>query len=157
MDVEIHLFIGSVILLILAVSLAVLQQRTNTLAPTVLVNRKRKVFRNEKRIFPRYTTSLRLKYKSPDEEGVSWIKDISRGGARLYLSNVDIGTILAVEISLPYDKKPIFAQGEIVWTHGSDSGFSFGAVEQGDLKRIIEYSTHAAEIRTMSPEPQMQD
>lgn len=139
MDIQIHLLIGSILILFLTVFLVLVQHRENLPKTTGLINSKKKFFKRERRIFPRYRTLLRIKYKSPVEEGISWIKDISRGGVRLFLNNLDIGTVLSMEINLPYDKNSIFAQGSIVWRRGTDSGLIFGAAEQDDLSRIIEY------------------
>ena len=139
MDIQIHLLIGSMLLLFLAISLTIAQHRESLPQPTGLINRKKKIFRRARRIFPRYKALLRIRYKTPLEEGISWIKDISRGGVRLFLNSLALETVLSMEINLPYDRKPIFAQGNIVWRRGTDSGLSFGAVEQDDLSRILEY------------------
>lgn len=148
MAVEIHLLIASLVMLFLAGFLAVAQNRENLPKPSGVINPPKGILRKEKRIFPRYRTLLRIKYKTPLEEGISWIKDISRGGARLFLNNLSVGTVLAMEINLPYEQKSIFAQGNIEWSRGSDSGFSFGAVEQDDLTRIIQYIGLQEQIRS---------
>lgn len=148
MEVQIHLLIGGVLLLFLAVFLAIAQHREGLPAPTGLISSKKKFFRRDRRVFPRYNALLRIKYKTPLEEGISWIKDISRGGARLFLNNLAVGTVLSLEINLPYDQNSIFAQGNIVWRRGTDSGLNFGAAEQDDLTRIIEYIGLQKKIRS---------
>lgn len=148
MVVEIHLLIGSLVMLFVAGYLAVAQNRGNLPKPSGLINPQKGILRKEKRIFPRYRTLLRTKYKTPLEEGISWIKDISRGGVRLFLNNIPVGTVLAMEINLPYEQKSIFAQGSIVWTRSTDSGINFGAVEQDDLSRIIQYIGLQEQIRS---------
>ena len=148
MDIQIHLLIGSMLLIFLAVFLAIVQHRDSLPKPTRLINRKKKIFGREKRMFPRYKALLRIKYKTPLEEGISWVKDISRGGVRLFLNNLAVETVLSMEIDLPYDRKPIFAQGNIVWRRGTDSGLSFGAAEQDDLSRILEYLGLREQVRS---------
>ena len=141
MEVQIHLLIGSISILFLAIFLAIAQYKEGV--STLSLRNVGKTGKREKRIYPRYETSLRIKYKiSSEKESISWIKDISRGGIRLFLNNpFKIGTSLKIEINLPYDIKPIFAQGSIVWMKekDDDSGLRFDEVKQEDLSRIIQY------------------
>lgn len=92
---------------------------------------------------PRYKTSLRIKYKTPIDEGISWIKDISKSGARLFLNNtlrtVGVGEPLEIEINLPYDVQPILVKGNIVWAQDNDAGFHFVEAIQEDIDKIIQY------------------
>jgi hypothetical protein len=105
--------------------------------------KKPAAFKNEKRAYPRYKTSLRIKYTTPLEEGISWIKDISEKGARLFLNStlktLEIGESLGIEINVPYDPQPIIIQGNIVWSKEDDAGINFGNVVQGDINSIIQY------------------
>ena len=51
------------------------------------------------------TEELRIKYETSLEEGISWIRDISESGARLFLNKnlkfLQIGEPLKIEINLP--------------------------------------------------------
>lgn len=134
-----HLLIGSLTLLSLAIALMVSRYRESLPSPSSLFSRKKKFFIKEKRIFPRYQALLRTKYKTPAEEGISWIKDISRGGVRLFLNSIDINTIVSLEVELPFNRQSVFMQGNIVWKRGTDSGLRFGAAEQEDLSRVLEF------------------
>lgn len=104
----------------------------------------------ERRAYPRYKTSLRIRYKTPSEEGVSWIKDISEGGARLFLNKtlktLNVGESLGIEISLPNDTDPIVIEGNIVWSTNDDAGFNFDKILQGDVNRIIQHINSANPI-----------
>lgn len=149
MNVEIHLFIGSILMLFLAILLAINQYRGRLPAHTDLRNVKKKTSKEEKRIHPRYDTSLRIKYyKHPSDEGTSWVKDISRGGIRLFLNNpFEIGTLLEIEINLPYDTRPVLAQSNVIWTEENDAGLSFSDVDQEDINRIFRYIGHKQQIK----------
>ena len=139
MDVEIHLLIGSTLLFLAAIVVAI-SQNADKLPIARLISFRRKSYTRERRIYPRYKTLLRVKYKAPLEEGATWIKDISRTGLRLLLDNpIQIGTLLKLEISVPYDPKPIFAQGNVVWMKEDHAGFCFDKVEQEELDRIMQH------------------
>ncbi len=103
----------------------------------------KKLSEKERRAYPRHKIALRIKYKTPLEEGISWIKDISEGGVRIFLNNIlktlEVGESLEVEINLPYDAPSIFIRGNIVWSKEDDAGINFGDVIQGDINRIIQY------------------
>ena len=103
----------------------------------------RRMSARERRACPRHKTSLRIKYKTPLEEGVSWIRDISENGARLFLNKalktLEIGKQLGIEISLPDDPQPILVRGNIVWSEEDSAGFNFQEVAQGDINRILAY------------------
>ena len=151
MDVQIHLLIGSISILFLAIFLAIGQHKERLSTIPSLRDFTRKIIRGERRIYPRYKTSLRAKYKTPsEEEGVSWIRNISRGGVQLFLNkSFPINTFLRLEIHLPYDSKPIFAQGGVVWTQNENgsAGLSFSEVNQPDINRIIEYIGHKEQMK----------
>lgn len=99
--------------------------------------------KKERRAYPRYKISLRIKYKVLLEEGVSWIKDISENGARIYLNNtlktLEINESLGIKVYLPYESQPIFVLGNIVWSNGDEAGFHFEKIAQGDISRLMEY------------------
>ena len=138
MDVEIHLLIGSILLFLVAIVVA-MSQNVDKMPIARLISFRRKSYTRERRIYPRYKTLLRVKYNTPLEEGVAWIKDISRTGVRFILENpLEIGTLLKLEISVPYDPKPVFAQGNIVWMQDDNAGFRFDKVEQEELDRIMQ-------------------
>jgi len=134
-------------MLSLAIAMMIASHRGDLPTPSSLFGKRKKFFRKEKRIFPRYQTLLKARYKTPIEEGISWIKDISRGGVRLFLNSLDVGTIVSLEVELPYNRKPVFIQGNIVWKRGTDSGLQFGAAEQDDLTRMLEFVGHRERLR----------
>ena len=149
MNAEIPLLVGSILMLFLAISLAIGQYRERLPLSSGLKKIGKKAAEGERRIHPRYSTSLRVKYyKPPLEEGISWIKDISRGGIRVFLDNpFKIGTLLEIEISLPYDTQPVFAQSNIVWARENDAGLSFSEVDQDDINRIFQYIGNKEQIK----------
>jgi hypothetical protein len=136
MYVEANLFSASILVLVFAVLLIITHSKRTPARP-------RGPFKKERRSHPRYKTSLRIKYKTPIDEGISWIKDISRSGARLFLNNtlktVAVGEPLEIEISLPYDVQPILVKGNIVWAQDSDAGLHFVEAIQEDIDKIIRY------------------
>ena len=103
----------------------------------------KKPSKGERRAHPRYKTSLRVRYKTPLEEGISWIRDISESGARLFLNRalktLEAGEPLGMEIHLPSERQPIAVQGSIVWSKEEDAGFRFDEVMEEDLNRILQY------------------
>lgn len=136
MDVAISLLGVSVLILIFAILLFIGHYgRRET--------RFKKVYKKEKRAHPRYKTSLRIKYKAPSGEGVSWIRDISESGARLFLNStlktLQVGESLGLEINLPYEAQPVSIEGSIVWSEDNDAGFHFDKVIEGDINRIVQY------------------
>ena len=108
---------------------------------------KRAFFKKERRAHPRYKTSLRARYSAPAEEGVSWIRDISKGGLGLFLGKTfDLKTPLRIEINLPYDSQPIFFRGSVVWSRSDYAGLSFDEASQDDLKRVLHYIYNKQQI-----------
>ena len=136
MEVEIHLLGLSFLMLVLAALLIISNYGKKSTS-------FKKPPKKERRACPRYKTSLRIKYKTPLEEGISWIRDISESGARLFLNKtlktLEIGESLGIEINLPDNPQPTIIQGNIVWSREDDAGFDFDRVIQGDINRIIQY------------------
>jgi hypothetical protein len=137
MYVEVNLFGASVLILIFAVLLVISQTRKPSPANA------RRAVKQERRAHPRYQTSLRIKYRTPLDEGISWIKDISQSGARLFLNSalqsLGIGEPLELEISLPSESQPICVKGNIVWSKDSDAGLRFAEAMSDDIDRIIQH------------------
>ena len=157
---EAHFYLLSVTLIVLFFTMfvAIKQYRKkHPLASSKVLSPAKKPGIEEKRTHPRYKTSLRIKYKSPFREskesileGVSWIKDISRGGMRLFFDkHLDKGAFLTLEINLPFDKQPVFAQSSVVWKEGDDAGVIFDEVGEGDLDKILEYIDNRAQISSL--------
>ena len=136
MGVNIYLLSVSVLILIFAALLIVGNYGTKAAG-------SKKLSKKEKRTRPRYKTSIRIKYKTPLEEWISWIKDISEKGARLFLNStlksLEIGESLGIEISIPHDPQPVIIEGNIVWSREDDAGVDFANIIQGDINRIIKY------------------
>lgn len=105
----------------------------------------------DRRIHTRHSASLKIRYKEPlsESEGVSWAKDVSKGGMRLFLvEDLKIGSLLSLEITLPYDNRPVIAKSSIVWVRGDEAGLSFEDIKSEDLNRIFQYLTHKSQIRS---------
>jgi len=155
MTAEIHLLIASLAVFLLAIILAITQRITiSSQIPLSYQPRwksPKKEINKERRIYPRYKTSLRMKYKTHAEQSMSWISDISRGGLRLFLPNKSftIGTLLQIEIGLPNAIKPIFAQGNIVWMKEDEAGLSFSEVDQDDISRVIQYIGEREQLKLL--------
>ena len=103
---------------------------------------KRKRPKKERRITPRHKASLRVRYKlPPEEEGISWIGDISRGGARIFLNKdlrkLKIGESLEIEIHSPSKADPLLVKGNIVWLKESNAGVQFDEMIQSNIEKII--------------------
>jgi len=146
MEVGIHLLISSIAALpffCLFLSAEQYRERATDSNSKNFLKRYIKHIKQERRSHPRYKTSLRIKYKTPFGEGISWIKDISESGIRVFLDKaLESGTFLTIEITLPYDRQPIFARGSIIWAQGDDAGLIFDEVKENDLDRIFNYITH---------------
>ncbi len=142
MYVEMNLFGASILLLIFAI-LALLSHSNRTPAASRRHLFSKRSDKKERRAYPRYKASLRVKYKTPLEEGVSWIKDISKGGARLFLTNtlksLGIGEVLEIEVSLPTEPQPIMVKGNIVWFKDNDAGLCFAETIKEDIDKIMEF------------------
>ena len=138
MYVEVNLLGGSILVLVFVVLLIVGHSRR-----TIPGEQKRDAFARERRGAPRYKTSLRIRYKTPLEEGISWIKDISKSGARIFLNNtlktLMIGEQLIIEIDMPFTADPVLVKGSIVWSRDEDAGFRFVESVQEDIEKIIKY------------------
>ncbi|MBN1872327.1 MAG: PilZ domain-containing protein [Candidatus Omnitrophica bacterium] len=137
MDTETAL-IGLFMLLLVLIILAIISRYET--AQIVSVKRKKKKPNKEARMHPRYKTSLRVKYNTPIEEGISWIKDVSLQGAQLFLNKgLDIGTSLDIEVKLPNDSSPILVTGDIVWIKENNAGFHFRGEKETEINRLVEY------------------
>ena len=147
MDVAIYLLGVSILILVFAI-LLIIGNYSKTSAASL--SKARKSSEEERRTYARYKTSLRVKYKTPLEEGISWIRDISEGGARLFLNRtlktLEIGESLGIEISLPHETQPISIEGNIVWSKEDDAGINFDKVVEGDINRIIKYVKNIEQI-----------
>ncbi len=140
MYVEINLFTASALVLVFAILLLLSHSKRTPNRPRSSAHDHSKI---ERRVHPRYQTSLRVKYKTTVEEGISWIKDISAGGARLFLNDtlkgLVIGQPLELEVNLPQEAAPIFVKGDIVWSAENDAGFRFIEIVQDDIEKIIRF------------------
>lgn len=116
-----------------------------------------KLYHKEKRTYSRYKTTLRIYYKTQLEQGISWIKDISENGARLFLhkglKTLKIGESLGIEINLPKENQSLFIEGNIVWFKDDDAGFNFDKIIKGDIKKLIQYVTDKQEDAMKPPTP----
>ncbi len=137
----------SILILIFAILLIVSNYGGTSASP---LSKSRKSSEKERRTSPRYKTSLRVRYKTPLEEGISWIRDISEGGARLFLNKtlktLEIGESLGIEITLPHEAQPISIEGNIAWAEEDDAGIDFDKVVEGDINRIIEYVKNVEQL-----------
>lgn len=140
MFIDIHLLGASVLILVFAILLVISQSRRTREGTK---SGRTRACKQERRAHPRYETSLRIKYKTQLEEGISWIKDISKSGARIFLNNtlksLGVGEPLEIEIDLPYELQPISVKGNIVWAKENDAGFHFIEVIQDDIERLMRH------------------
>ena len=148
---QIYLVAGAVFLLFSIAFYAIKKHRKQFTVPTSSRSRLRRRMPNDRRNHPRFETSLRISYKTPIEEGISWVKDISRGGIRLFLDKtLEIGTLMHLEIKLPYDRRPVLAQSSVVWKDDDDAGLVFDDVNDADLDRILEYIDNKKQISLLN-------
>ena len=138
MGAETTLF-GAFVLLLILVILAIIS-RYETAQIVSVRRRRRKRPKKEARMHPRYKTSLRVKYNTSLEEGISWIKDVSLNGAQLFLNKgLELGTSLNLEVKLPNDSKTILVKGDIVWVKEHNAGFHFREHDDSEINRLVEY------------------
>ena len=152
MEVEIHLLIVSIVLFIIAMFLAIDKQW-----PLVIrfdYNRlKQRKSKMERRAHARYQTSLQAMYNTISEDGKVWIRDISKGGARLFLHNpIRIGSLLRLEINLPNESKPVVTHGWIVWANEHEAGFNSSEVDQGEIMRVLRYIAYRKQMTSINKE-----
>ena len=151
MDVELSILIGSIILFIFAVALAVNQRReASALSMSGDYKERPSRTRKERRLHIRHKVSLPIRYKTAlqEREDISWMRDISRGGARFFVNkSFTPGTSLKIEVKLPFDAQPIFFQGSIVWYRNDEAGLSFERASHGDVDRIIQYIYNRQKIK----------
>ena len=99
--------------------------------------------KEERRAHARYETALRVRYKTAVQEGISWIRDVSNGGVRIFLTGalktLNIGESLEIEINIPNENKPVSVQGTIAWSREDVAGFSVDEAMQPDLSRVARY------------------
>ncbi len=81
----------------------------------------------ERREFLRIPVAARVKFRDGDREEVWFSEDISEGGLFLKADNPPFtGTLLDLEISLPYVDELVEVRGEVVWRHeGRGCGVRF--------------------------------
>ena len=140
MKVEMHFLSSGIILFLLAVTLSILEHLDKMPILNLWGSAKKKTLGKEKRIFPRYETSLRIKYKSNGVEGTSWLANISRGGAGILLDRaVEAEAPLALEISLPTGSESLFLKGKVVWQKDTHAGIRFDELNTEELNKIFSY------------------
>jgi len=129
---------GIVFLGLVLITLGLLNRQGSSCKVSVKRRETKRI--KESRKEPRYRTSIRARYQTPIEEGISWIKDISLSGAHLFLNRaVDIGTSLKIEVTLPQEDRPIRVEGDIVWAEECNAGFRFVGAEEDEITKLIEY------------------
>ncbi len=103
----------------------------------------------DKRKFMRFGVSLDVGYKVPHKATVlSRGRDVSREGMGCYLDErLPVGTSVQLEINIPGEIIPIFAQGEVAWFGESspgkginfNSGMKIIKMDSFDKARLLEY------------------
>lgn len=107
----------------------------------------------DRRLFQRIENTVSVKYKTRKggPKDVSLVKDISAGGIRLSLSEeLEPGTVVDLEITIPNDPNPFRAVGEVVWTQDIsisgdsvgryyDTGIKFTEIDRLCLGRVYTY------------------
>ncbi len=105
----------------------------------------------DKRKFMRFGVSLDMKYRTPHKaiEGLAQGRDISREGIGCYIGEkLPVGMKVQLEINIPGEIIPIFAQGEVVWFKKSDaakgvnfnSGVKIIKMDSSDKNRLLIYA-----------------
>jgi hypothetical protein len=116
----------------------------------------------EKRIQPRISTKLQVKYRLLDEgtrlhlvqdrmqqERVTHTVDISLGGAFVLLEEkLDLGSVLRLSIKLPEDDLTVTAYAQVTWTNRTGCGLHFWSMKDSDREILRGY---LAEISSSSP------
>lgn len=106
---------------------------------------------NDKRKFKRFDAYMSVKYHLPGTEtikGISLSKDLSREGIKMNTnSDLQEGTVLDLEISIPDDPKPVHTSGKVMWSHpsegrnqGFDQGVRFMMMDPVDKFRVLDYA-----------------
>ncbi len=152
MQVPLLILIFSLLAIFLAITLSVKLYKERV-PQTILMGIRRKTDQEERRTHPRHSTSLRIKYRTLMEgglaEGMSWIRNVSRGGMKLFLDrHIEEGTFLTLEIDLPFERNPAFARSSIVWKEGDEAGVIFDEIKDEDLDRILEYIEQRTQLNS---------
>lgn len=133
------LILGS-LLLFLLFHIKVHKTLERLIVPSSENNEGKKSFKEDRRRFTRKNTTLRVKYKTSTENGIAWLKNISQGGACITFMNSSINRMpLNLEISIPYDTSPVFADTKTVWSRRGSVGISFDEIKKTDLDRIFQF------------------
>ncbi len=75
----------------------------------------------------------------------SRIKDISRGGLRLFTENLlPKGSSVKLEMNIPGDNFPLFTLNEVMWSRktgesGYETGVRFTDIKKEDKSRLLDY------------------
>ena len=105
----------------------------------------------EKRKFMRFGILLDMKYRVPHKaiDGLAQSKDISREGIGCYIGEkLPVGMKVQLEINIPGEVIPMFAQGEVVWFEELDaakganfnSGVKIIKMDSADKNKLLEYA-----------------
>ena len=102
----------------------------------------------ERRKFMRFSVPVDVKYGAPveDIEGLSMSRDVSREGISFPVNKQMVrGTMVELEMDVPGEIAPIFAQGEVAWVKESaergdfDAGLKVARMNPFDRSRLLEY------------------
>lgn len=105
----------------------------------------------ERRKFKRFDAYMSIKYQAnetPDVQGVSLSKDLSREGIKINSNaSMNQGTMLDLEILIPDDSKPVHTSGKVMWSRpseghnqGYDQGVRFLMMDPVDKFRVLDYA-----------------
>lgn len=105
----------------------------------------------ERRKFKRFDAYMSIKFQAnetPDVQGVSLSKDLSREGIKINSNaSMNQGTMLDLEILIPDDPKPVHTSGKVMWSRpseghnqGYDQGVRFLMMDPVDKFRVLDYA-----------------
>jgi len=106
---------------------------------------------DERRIFERFQVNLPVKftYLESEKEGEGRIVNISAGGGGMIVTEEKLypGTRLQMRLSIPDNRDPLEAKGEVVWTmvHAPDIykiGIKFDKVDLMGISRVLRSMKH---------------
>ena len=114
----------------------------------------------EKRLHPRFTLKIPLKYRVIEEtnemkkalehnqkDQISHTFDVSLGGVYLVADHVlDVGSILRMEITIPKTSQIISAYAQVVWSNESGGGLHFESMKVQDEEALKKYLSTVPEV-----------
>ncbi len=104
----------------------------------------------ERRKFMRFNTTFHATFKSPKgkTEGNTEIRNLSRGGLSMLIDQgLHKGTEVGLNMNVPGDNVPIFANARVAWSRKASvgdkdifrAGLKFTKIDNFDRARLLDY------------------